>query len=101
MSELEKLTFKWQKEHSKRFTKHLGQYYAQVDKLQKDCKHEKTHWLQEIAKDGTFKDDLVKRCFVCGANVEKFTVKIDVIEQIMVNFDKDVEQKKVLGVNKQ
>ena len=95
MSELNKLTQKWQQAHSRRFTKHLGQYYKAVDKLQKECKHEKTHWIQEIAKDGSFPEDtLTKRCFVCGANIDKFNVGVKLAEHFLTVFDKNVEEAK-------
>jgi hypothetical protein len=91
MSEFDKLTEKWQREHSRRFTKHLGQYYAAVDKLQKECKHEKTHWIQELDKQGNVTDGLFKRCFVCGVNVQKVDADDKTIELALKAFDDSVE----------
>jgi hypothetical protein len=95
MSELEKLTFKWQREHSRRFTKHLGKYYKAVDKLQAECKHEKTHWMQELDKDGEYKKGLFKRCFICGATVEKLDADNKFIDVAMKAFDDIIEANRV------
>ncbi len=96
MSALEELTFKWQREYSRRFTKHLGQYYKAVDKLQAECQHEKTHWIQELVKDGTFEEALVKRCFVCGKNIDKLEADSVFIETVLNEFDASVERRKAL-----
>jgi hypothetical protein len=97
MSELEKLEMDYQTDHAKLFTTLLGSFYNRVDKLQKECKHEKTHWMQELRKDGSFKEGLFKRCFVCGVTVETLALKDSVIEVLMKKFDVSVEQKKPKG----
>jgi hypothetical protein len=95
MNELDKLTERWKREHSRRFNKHLGQYYAQVGKLQAECTHKKTHWIQELNKDGTFKDGLFKRCFICGGTVDMISISEEDIEYLLNCFDASVEMKKV------
>jgi hypothetical protein len=94
MSELDKLTQKWQQEHTRRFAKHLGQYYAAVGKLQAECKHTKTHWMQELDKEGNYKEGLFKRCFICGKTVEKLDATDEVVEVVMKAFDDAVEAHK-------
>ena len=100
MSELINLEEEWQRKHDKMVAQMLGEFYAKVDKLQKECKHEKTHWIQELNKDGSFKGMLVKRCFVCGANIEKLDTTEIQLEMFLNNFDADVERYKISFVEK-
>jgi len=69
-------------------------FYYDLGKLQNECKHEKTHWMQEIRKDGSFKENLYKRCFVCGATVETLEAPDSFREQLLNKFDSEVESKK-------
>lgn len=94
MSELDKLKFKWQKEHSRRIIEHLCQYYEAVDKLQKECKHNRTHWMQELDKQGNIKEGLVKRCLICGSNIQKVEgTKEEIIEEALHAFDMIIENR--------
>jgi hypothetical protein len=67
----------------------------EMGKLVEKCPHDKTHWIQEINKDGEFSDNLLKRCFLCGFNVDELNVEPEFIEQILTDFDKSCELKKV------
>jgi len=66
-------------------------FESEVKELQETCKHEKTHWMQELTKEGDFKEGLFKRCFVCGATVQKFDANDEAIEVAMKAFDGAVE----------
>lgn len=90
MSELEKLMTKYEKKRQKA----LVNFYSELGRLQIECTHKKTHWIQEIQKDGSFKEELYKRCFVCGATVENLSISDDVKEEFMNKFDSEVELKK-------
>lgn len=65
-----------------------------MGKLVENCKHEKTHWLQEIHPDGTFSTVVVKRCFVCGCNLEFLEVDEQFLERLLGDFDKSCEEQK-------
>jgi hypothetical protein len=66
-------------------------------KLVESCKHEKTHWIQEIDNDsGEFHNDLVKRCYVCGVNIDELSVEKEFVEKLLADFDKACEEKKLL-----
>jgi hypothetical protein len=64
-------------------------------KLVENCKHEKTHWIQEVDSMGNFHNDLVKRCYVCGVNIDTLEdVEKEFVEKLLANFDKSCEKKK-------
>ena len=87
MSETESLVdalFKW---HAKKLDKLNTKFYATLDRLQKGCKHESTHWMQELDRGGCPKSGLFKRCFVCGATVEQLDLSDDALEVAMKAFD--------------
>lgn len=76
--------FKW---HAKKLDKLNTKFYVTLDKLQKECKHERTHWMQELDRGGYPKAGLFKRCFVCGATVEKLDAPDEAVEVAMKAFD--------------
>jgi hypothetical protein len=87
MTEQERLVdalFEW---HAKKLDKLNTKFYATLDRLQKDCKHERTHWMQEIDKAGYPKAGLFKRCFICGATVEHLDASNEAVEIAMKAFD--------------
>ena len=90
MCEVEKLMAKYERKRQKA----LVNFYSELGRLQVECTHKKTHWIQEILKDGSFKEELYKRCFVCGATVETLSMSDDVNEELMNKFDSEVELKK-------
>jgi hypothetical protein len=96
-SEVDKL-FKW---HAKRLDKLNTKFYVTLDKLQKECKHEITHWMQELDRSGCPKAGLFKRCFVCGATVEKLDASDEAIEVAMKAFDGATELLKATLDNKE
>ena len=99
MSELIKLQLEFTQKDEKRRIKTLKEFYLAVGKLQHDCKHKKTHWIQELSKNGSFKEDeLYKRCYVCGSTIETLKVTGAQREMFLNNFDADVEQQKALNV---
>jgi hypothetical protein len=65
-------------------------FESEVKELQEACKHEKTHWMQELNKEGDFKAGLFKRCFICGATLDSFEDE-KLSELAMDNFDKVIE----------
>jgi hypothetical protein len=94
MSELIKLQEKMQAKREIFGKKFLKQYLLAVGTLQAECKHRKTHWIQEIKSDGTFKVGLFKRCLRCGSTVDTYYPKPEFIENILNNFDREVEVQK-------
>jgi len=81
--------------YQKRVQRLQIKFYADLGKLQIECKHEKTHWMQEICHDGSFKKGVFKRCFVCGATVETLEITDSYKEQLLGKFDAEVELKKL------
>jgi hypothetical protein len=49
----------------------MSDFIVAWGKLVENCKHEKTHWIQELDSEGTLRKDLVKRCYICGVNVDE------------------------------
>lgn len=73
----------------------LRGFLEKLGKLQAECKHEKTHWMQELNPDGTFKEGLYKRCFICGSTVEVFcSATPEFIENILNDFDSSIESQR-------
>jgi hypothetical protein len=91
MSELIKLQNKFLEKGAKVTLKLQVGFLTEKGELQEDCKHEKTHWLQEIAVDGSFKAGLFKRCFICGATIDKLKCEPEFVEQLLIQFDISVE----------
>lgn len=72
--------------------KELGRYFKKLDVLQKElCNHEKARWLQEIDKDGEFKDGLFKRCMNCGLTLDTIAAPPEKIEELLKQFDAGAE----------
>jgi hypothetical protein len=78
-------------DYTKKLDKLNTKFYVTWDKLQKSCKHEKTHWMQELDKNGNYKGGLFKRCFDCGVTVTKIDGPDEVIESALKAFDDVVE----------
>lgn len=75
-------------DYTKKLDKLNTKFYVAWDKLEKKCKHEKTHWMQELDKKGNYKGGLFKRCFVCGKTLEKLPeIEIETIDLAMKAFD--------------
>ncbi len=100
MSELRKLKDEYHQKCVEKSRKMLLTFLIKMGELQTECKHELTHWMQELAEDGTIKDGLFKRCFVCGFTIETFNVSADIVKALLSKFDKDVEEQKLLEANK-
>ena len=99
MSKLVKLEQKFSTKAEETREKQLLAFFKAMGELQFNCKHEKTHWIQEISKEGIFSVALYKRCFICGSTVEKIDLKTETQEQILVQFDSSVEQAKLAVLN--
>lgn len=65
-------------------------------KLVEKCKHEKTHWIQEMDDTGELHNDLVKRCYICGTNIDELSVDKAFTEKLLNDFDRACEEKKEL-----
>jgi hypothetical protein len=64
-------------------------------KLVENCKHEKTHWIQELDSEGSLRNDLVKRCYVCGVNIDSLIgVEEEFTQKLLKSFDDACERKK-------
>ena len=96
MTERRKLEAKWKLEEYSGHTVYPKDMVIQLGKLVESCPHTKTHWIQEIDGEGKFKDKLLKRCFLCGFNIDELEVEPEFIEQILTTFDKSCEEKKLL-----
>ena len=90
MSLRDKLIAKYQLKYLKMQVNLAGD----LEQLQTDCKHEKTHWMQELKSDGSLKGGLFKRCFVCGKTLETFDCAAEVAEKLVGLFDCEVEKVK-------
>jgi hypothetical protein len=91
MSEFLKLKEKYQTMNQAMNVYFRATFDSDVKELQETCKHEKTHWMQELTKEGDFKEGLFKRCFICGATIEKLEANDKAIELAMQAFDNAVE----------
>ncbi len=87
------------KEYEAQRQKLWEEFFKTLVKLQNECKHEHIHWMQELAKDGSFKRGLFKRCFVCGATLETLDANPEVIEQLLKVFDDAAEKVKATFVS--
>lgn len=87
MSEFVKLKEKYQTMNQAMTVYFRATFDSEVKELQESCKHDKTHWMQELTKEGDFKEGLFKRCFICGATVEMLEVPNEAIEVAMKAFD--------------
>lgn len=64
-------------------------------KLVENCKHEKAHWIQEMDSEGNLRNSLVKRCYICGVNIDELIgVEKAFTEKLLKDFDDACEQKK-------
>ena len=95
MSERRKLEESWKLRSLKGEHVTATDMVIEMGKLVERCTHNKTHWIQEINQDGEFSNKLFKRCFLCGFNIEELNVEPEFVEQILTDFDKSCEIKKV------
>jgi hypothetical protein len=82
MSELKKLRLNLEED-----------FYIKLCKLQSECKHELTHWVQEITQEGYLKQGLFKRCYICGFTIDRFDTDLEFQNQLLNEFDYHVERK--------
>jgi len=94
MSELIKLKQEYDEHMDKVYRKALAVYFTKLGIVQEECKHEKTHWIQEIATDGSLSTELRKRCYVCGLTVDTLNLDKDALEAILIAYDKNIEFEK-------
>ena len=72
----------------------MSDFIVAWGKLVEKCKHEKTHWIQEIDQEGEFHNDLVKRCYICGVNIDELNIEKEFVEKLLCDFDRACEEKK-------
>ena len=95
MSEFVKLKEKYQILSQSMNIYFKATFDSEVKELQENCKHDKTHWMQELTKEGDYKEGLFKRCFICGATLEKLdTGRPEFIDELCNQFDLNVENRK-------
>lgn len=92
MSERAKLEERFIEKYTNHYT--MSDFILAWAHLVETCKHEKTHWIQEVDSNGDLKGDLKKRCYVCGINLEILDVPKYFIEKLLSDFDKACEKKK-------
>ena len=63
-------------------------------KIVTNCKHENAHWIQELHADGTFSNIIVKRCYICGVNIDEMEVETEFVKKLLKLYDKECEKKK-------
>lgn len=96
MSERYKLQKDWE------FRTMIGKTVTPMDmllemaQLVQNCPHNKTHWIQELTKEGVLTEKIFKRCYLCGYNIEEIELNDnEFLEKILSDFDKAVEEKKL------
>ena len=95
MTERRKLEEEFLYRHGRTTT--MADFIIAWGKLVAFCKHEKTHWIQEVDSMGNFHNDLVKRCYICGVNIDSLeNVEKEFIEKLLSDFDKTCERKKIM-----
>lgn len=95
MSERHKLEEQFLSRNRRNVT--MSDFIVAWGKLVESCKHEKTRWIQEVDSEGQLKGDLVKRCYICGTNIDSLEdVETEFIEKLLDDFDKACEEKKLL-----
>jgi len=92
MSEKAKLIDEFAYRHLRNLT--MSDFIIAWGKLVERCKHEKTHWVQEMDSEGNLHNDLVKRCFVCGVNVDVIQNEKEFVEKLQHDWDTACEKKK-------
>ena len=93
MSERAKLEEEFLYRHRRGTT--MADFIIAMGKLVENCKHEKTHWIQEVDSRGNFHDDLIKRCYICGVNIDTLEdVEKEFVEKLLSQFDRTCEKKK-------
>jgi hypothetical protein len=97
MSEIVLLEEEIQRKHRKYTSKLYKEFLFKMAKIKEICSHGETHWIQEITKDGIVVPSLKKRCYLCGLNIEELKVEPEFIEQLMADFDKKCEEKKLIS----
>lgn len=100
MTERKKLEEKWELDELRGHPILPKDMIIQLGKLVESCPHSKTHWIQEIDREGEFKGKLYKRCYLCGFNIDELETEPEFIEQILNDFDMRCEDKKVQQTGK-
>ncbi len=95
MSERIKLEQSWKERLSNGEKLTAQDMVIEVGKLVEKCPHNKTHWVQEINREGEFSNKLFKRCFLCGFNIDELDVEPEFLEHVLANFDVSCEAKKL------
>ena len=72
----------------------MSDFIVSWGKLVAACKHERTHWIQEMDEFGELHNNLVKRCYVCGVNIDELCVEKEFVEKLIYDFDAACEEKK-------
>lgn len=93
MSERHKLEEQFLSRYRRNVT--MSDFIIAWGKLVESCKHEKTRWIQEVDSEGMLRGDLVKRCYICGTNIDELNVNKKFIEGLLDAFDKSCEEKKL------
>jgi hypothetical protein len=94
MSERKKLEQSWELRaiQGKKLTP--ADMIIELGKMVENCKHTDAHWIQEITQDGIFKDKLVKRCYLCGFNIDELDADPEFLSYILAFWDSACEEKK-------
>jgi hypothetical protein len=69
---------------------------TELGKLVAQCPHNRAHWIQEITREGVFSSKLLKRCYLCGYNIDELDVESGFVEQLLTEFDMRCEARKKL-----
>jgi hypothetical protein len=80
----------------------MANFIVAWGRLVENCKHEKAHWIQEMDSEGNLRNDLVKRCYLCGVNIDELNdVEKAFTEKLLKDFDDACEAKKALLIQSQ
>jgi hypothetical protein len=66
----------------------------EMAKLVEQCPHNKTHWIQEMTREGILTDKLFKRCYLCGYNIDEMEAPQPFVDLILAEFDSQCEREK-------
>ena len=96
MSERYKLEQDWKLRALKGNTISPKDMVIELGKLVAACPHSKTHWIQEMTREGILIEKLFKRCYLCGYNIDELEAEPEFVEELLTIFDKSCEEKKLL-----
>ena len=94
MSDIVKLEEMFQEKYRLLTADLQKEFILAIGEIKGNCKHKYTHWLQEIDREGNFKNPVFKKCFDCGSVLEIYDANPIFVEKILKQFDRAVEKQR-------